>query len=198
MAAALNGKHVYFNGRGISNEVIDEYLLGWSDKLKRYSIPNFVDNRLWAIQYRASEKGQEMWGKYISEEGGRNKNLFNTQILSSSMPYVVLTESPLDCLAMKSQGFPCIAKFDGNQGRGAVWDKEWSKRLKGIAEVIIVPNNDDAGDLIAKSLMESVPRARAARLPEGVKDLTDLIVKCGDTAQKEIRSVINAPPILKG
>lgn len=198
MAAALNGRHKYFTGRGISEDVIDEYLLGWNDKLKRYSIPNFVDGTLWAIQYRASEKGQEMWGKYISEEGGRNRNLFNTRIIAPSLPYIVLTESPLDCLAMKSKGFPCIAKFDGNQGRGATWEKEWSKRLKGIAEIIIVPNNDDAGDLIAKSLMENVPRARAARLPEGIKDLTDLIVKHGDNAQREVRNVISAPPILQG
>jgi len=204
MVQNLNGHHVYFVNRGISLPVIEEYMLGWNAKLKRYAIPNYVvdekskEEVLWAIQYRASTAEQEHWGKYISEEGGRNRNLFNTQIISPSLPYIVLTESPLDCLAMKSHGFPCIAKFDGNQGRGAHWERDWTKRLKGIAEIIIVPNNDDAGDLIAKQFLEDVPRSRAARLPEGIKDLTDFIVKSGVDAKAEVRRIISAPPVLKG
>lgn len=196
MAAALNGRHEYFNRRGITNSVIDKHLLGWSDKLRRYSIPNFVDGALWAIQYRASTLEQEKWGKYISEQGGKNKNLFNTQVISSSLPYLIVTESPLDCLAMESCGFPCISKFDGNQAR-ETWQSEYNKRIKGIPEIVIVPDNDAPGEAIALSLKENIPRSRIALLPEGIKDLTEFIVARGADARSELWKVLGVPPILK-
>lgn len=188
------GARKYFNDRGISSRAVDAYLLGWNPKNRRYSVPCYDEKgQCWGIQYRASYAGQEP--KYTSETGSFNRRLFNARVFSNGrLAYVLIVEGPLDAIALTDLGFPAIAKFDGNQAYHA-WEVKWNKFLNAL-DRIIIPDNDDNGELIAISKLNDIANSRIHRLPEGVKDTGEFIKRDLAMAKVRVQEWLGLPPIL--
>jgi hypothetical protein len=159
----------YFHSRGISDRWIDNARLGWTAKLRksktgdplmpRWSIPCYdTAGQLWAVQYRHRDAGYVGRYKYMSETGGSNLRLFVPALyVLKALPYVVVTESPLDALTLCSHGIPAFAPFSGNNSSVA-WRKEWSHWLP---ETVIVSVQADGGK------GEEIGLARAKQIGRG-------------------------------
>jgi DNA primase len=189
--ALTPASRAYYNGRGISNRVVDKYKLGWNTDMNRYSIPCFEESVLWAIQYRRSISTQQ---KYISEKGSSSRRLFPWDMLAYSPYYVLLVEGPLDALACQSLGFPAIAKFDGNQVEQG-WNSKWNQAIK-AEDIIVIPDNDEPGELVALGKLKDIPKSRIIRLPAGSKDIGEFIQLDLATARTRIEQLIKLPPII--
>lgn len=198
----------YFENRGISGDVADYYKLGWKEVgynergkpyyVRRYAIPGFAVTdegwTLYGIQLRASRPDDEK--RYISETGSVNSILFNQQILREIQGmYVLVIESPLDALALRSYGYPAVSPFAGNAVGG--WKREWTNLLKGIPERVIVPDNDNnRGDVLAADKLNEIPRSRILRLPDQFKDTGKLIESDLSSARQRLQDWLRMPPIL--
>ena len=178
----------YFYSRGINDEWIDRAMLGYSLEYGRYAIPCFQKNdqgvnELWGIQYRMRpeverrirERGEKP-ARYLSEKGGHNHRLFNTDAVSKPLPYALVVEGPLDALSLSGFGIPAVACFHGNN-KSKAWDTAWNKHLSQVSSILIIPDNDVSGmgDLIALSKLNDIPRAAIYRLPGEFKDAGKLI-----------------------
>ena len=178
----------YFYSRGINDEWIDRAMLGYNLEYGRYAIPCFQKNdqgvnELWGIQYRMRpeverkirERGEKPV-RYISEKGGHNHRLFNTDAINRPLPYALVVEGPLDCLSLGSFGVPAVAGFHGNN-KSKAWDTSWNKYLRQAARIYIIPDNDrnGMGDLIAFSKLNDIPHSAICRLPCAFKDTGEFI-----------------------
>ncbi len=202
----------YYRARGINDEQIRLHKLGFNHfhglYHNRYSIPCFVDGELQAVQYRIPDENWDQYvgwctarnvrpAKYLSERGGNNAVLFNTDVIPpEGLPYLLYVEGPLDALALRSAGFPAIAMFMGNN-KGVGWKREWSKRVALVEEIIVVPDNDGHGDLIARAKLMDTPRSRGLKLPAMFKDIGEFIQALPDESRKqELYNWLGLPPIL--
>jgi DNA primase len=203
----------YFYGRGITDALIDEYLLGYHATWQRFSIPCFVTDRatgvkqLWAVQYRIRPEVErylkangERVRKYVSEPGGHNHQLFNADFVDQPLPFVLVLEGPLDCISLRRFGYPAVAAFHGNNTARA-WDTQWNGYLKRAASVLVIPDNDASGigEVIARSKANDIPRSRIHRLPAGVKDVGELIqplLRDGDASViRHLHDWLGLPPV---
>ena len=197
-----NGWRNYFHGRGITNQLIDLYQLGFNTKWSRYSIPNWLVNpttgvrECWGIQYRIrpileermKQAGKKV-SKYLSETGSHNQMLFNGDYVNRKINVCLVVEGVLDCITLRRYGIPACAAFQGNNPHKA-WRTEWNKYLRNIGTVLIIPDNDASGmgELIALSKLNDIPRSRIHRLPDNFKDVGKLIESWLPTCdEKEIR-----------
>lgn len=195
----------YFRSRGITDDLIDRYRLGYSGT--RYAIPCFLLNQetgeeeLWGIQYRIRpqvEGALKAQGvkitKYLSERGSHNHRLFNADFVNSELPQVLVVEGPLDCITLRRFGIPAVATFQGNN-KAKAWDTHWNAYLKQVATVLVIPDNDSngMGELFARQKSCDIPRSHIHRLPPGVKDVGELIggwLKIG-MSEPEIQANLN-------
>lgn len=199
----------YFASRGISKGVADYYKLGWKEvgyygtrkySARRYSIPGYViENGEWilyGIQLRSSERYSDKKKRYVSEKGSINQILFNTQVVAmATSAYILVVESPLDAMALRSFGYPAVSPFDGN-AKGA-WKSEWTVLLSRIPERIIIPDNDEngAGEVLAADKKNEIPRSRLLWLPKQYGDVGKLIE--ADLTGQKLRDLLKGlPPIL--
>lgn len=176
----------FFRLRGISDIWIDLARLGWtgdSEKYKfRYSIPCYDTARnLWAVQYRHANPAYRGDYKYISQAGGHNDRLFVPALYAMpKLPYVVLTESPLDALTWCSHGVPAFAPFAGNNIHKA-WKAEWNGFLPETV-IIIAQNDGGIGADIAEKRMKLIGRGEI-RVAKGAKDESAMFAKGIDLAK---------------
>jgi hypothetical protein len=192
--AQLGDKRIHFNNRGISDAVIDRYLLGYNREWHRLSIPCKFDGKIHAIQYRIDpdnerrmKKAGEEYKKYVSEKGGNNHIPFNTQSSLQAKGYLLVDESPLDALMFESHGYRCISPFSGNNS-GQAWIPAWNRYINtDVREIIVIAQNDDVGARVAVNRAALLPNARCVSPPEGVKDFGELICKI---PQSERRSLL--------
>jgi Zn ribbon nucleic-acid-binding protein len=189
----------YFRGRGISHKVMELYALGWKSPWQRYSIPTYSLSRsgsrcLSGIQYRAS-RDCEHRERYLSEPGSHKALLGASDISGRKLSFILVVEGGLDALALLSTGYPAVAAVAGNTYGG--WEPHWNKWLKG-SDVILIPDNDEPGDLIALSRLTDIPHSRIWRLPAEYKDVGDLIQQDLATAGERLKEWLHLPPIMEG
>ena len=170
--AALGFHREYFRRRCISDEIIDNHMLGWDEERQRYSIPCFDEHSVYAVQFRASKPNQEP--KYLSYRGGFNRVLFNNHVVGGrKLGFAVVVEAPLDALALESIGVPAVAQFDGNS-QGS-WLEEWNSYLRGAITVVIVADNDKPGMEIALGKKSRIPNSIVITPPDPFKDIGEFL-----------------------
>ncbi len=201
----------YFHGRGIIDELINTYLLGYNGE--RYAIPcTLIDpqtgeRQVWGIQYRIRPEVEEKlkvrgerYEKYLSQKGGHNKRLFNADFVNRKLPYVLVVESPLDCILLRRFGYPACAAFQGNN-KARAWEVAWNTYLKQAVSVLVIPDNDanGMGDLFAAQKVCDIPKSHIHRLPDGVNDVGKLIepwlLRNEETVQRNLYMWLGRPPL---
>lgn len=155
----------FFYERGIADYWINKSLLGFAKKwlvhpdrrgewLWRYSIPVFMDKKLWAVQYRITPEREtrlkaegKSFSRYISQPGG-TKGLLNANLMDDNpdLPYILVDESPLDALALCSLGFPTMAVVQLNS-KAKAWETGWNKYLRGKTVVLIAQYDEHENGL---------------------------------------------------
>jgi hypothetical protein len=182
--------------RGLSEETIQEYELGWDSVRGRYTIPvwdsgdNLINIRMYKMG--ATEKG----GKVISFATGTGSNaLYGIDALVEPGEDVLLCEGEMDMLVARSNDFLSLAVTAG----AGSWKPEWSKLFEGH-RVFIMYDNDDAGRTGARKVAVSLHRVgvdvRVVKLDAKVakdQDLTDFFVAQG-FGRNDLLALMEATP----
>lgn len=156
----------YFNGRGISERSVEQYLLGYSDKQDMVTVPiTSPDGMFVGFVARSIE------GKQFKNSVGlpRNKTMFN---LSKAKRFnkVFVVESSFDAIRIEQVGGHAVAAL------GATVNRQQKELLKKyFTSIIVVSDNDEAGQGMADRLQEYFSNTLViGRLPSSVKDVSDM------------------------
>lgn len=156
----------YFARRGLSDEVIEKFRLGYDPKHDCVVLPCEGGH---CVRRSVSEK------KYLNEKG-QPSPLFQPELLSDRQANpVFLLEGTFDALSAEELGYPAAAlNGAGNREKAAAL----LRKLSGPAPILILTDNDAAGDNWAKALTEEFSWLyRCPPVPEG-KDLNEYL--CAD------------------
>lgn len=165
--AAHRGETSYFSQRGISEATAARFSLGYDPALSCVVLP-CDDNHI--VRRSTAEK------KYLNEKGVPSP-LFQSALLRGEEP-VFLVEGVFDALSAEELGFrACALNGSGNRTKAAAI----LRTLEPYAPILLLPDNDRAGDEWASALTDEFPWLyRCPPLPEG-KDLNELL--CTDVGE---------------
>jgi twinkle protein len=166
-------KRDYWYSRGYNDDTIDHFKLGYTGKC--YVIPVIFDGVLYNFQCRTPEK--KMWGW----TRGMGVLPFNFDVLKSNKN-VVITESPVNAIAMYQYGYTAVSQ---NSGAGS-WQKWWNLYFNGVSTIVVAYDHDVAGYHGAQKVAEAFrDRSRILVWPAGTPDTYDLNDLLKDGKPKE-------------
>jgi hypothetical protein len=198
----LGARRSFFLKRGLTEETIRRYKLGYHEEYRRYAIPCYHKGMLYGIKYRIEpmaeeqlKSRQEKYAKYISEKGGVNNVIYNDGVLKGSPPYVLIDEGELDSLLLTQHGFPTICPFSGNNSRVA-WRPEWRPLVRSVPQIYIIAQNDEPGELIAIARQHDIGRGVIVHPPQGYKDIGEWLRTIPELhRQRELVNLLRLTPV---
>jgi DNA primase len=182
--------------RGLTDETLRQYLIGYDDKLQAITVPLFFqDNQIVSLK-RMFFYGHG-WRMRNGKKDFRNYSpatLYCAELVKH-VESVIVCEGEFDCLLLRQNGFDTIT---GTSGAGT-WKSSWSENLRG-KDVVLIFDSDDVGRkgvLKVAEKLEGIARTiRIADLfPENNgsdkdrKDVTDFF-RLGGTVE-EFKSVLS-------
>lgn len=172
----------YFEGRRISENSIKRFVLGYSDKQDMIIIPMTNPDGSMFIGFVA----RSVEGKDFKNTPGmpKSKILFNLH-RAKLHDTVYVVESSFDAIRLDQCGIPAVATLGANVSK-----RQGELLTKNFNNVIVIPDNDDAGKSMAQRISEMVgSRASIIGLPSCFKDIGDM----SDTDINKLTSIINDP-----
>ena len=156
----------YFEGRKITKSSIEKFSLGYSEKQDSVTIPiQSPDGMTIGFVARTVE------GKEFKNTPGlpKSKILFNLhRVKSSSVVYVV--ESSFDAIRLDQVGFPAVATLGANVSASQIRLLE-----KYFNNVILVADNDEAGNIMKDKLIEKLGSlVSVIKIDKKYKDIGDM------------------------
>lgn len=156
----------YWHSRGLAERTIDEFFLGWDGK--RYTIPALYRLQPFGVKRRISDIVDGIEAKYTQIVGSR-VGIYNADILWTAHQCIIC-EGEIDCLLLNQLGYPSVTSTGG----AGSWKSEWSRFFTHIPEIIILFDNDKAGQEGANKIRASMRRAKILSLPDGIEDVGEL------------------------
>lgn len=159
----------WLNNRGITDEVIEKYQVGWNGY--QVVIPvcdekgNFLFNK-----YRRDPDVQT-GEKYLYEKGSK-ATLYGLHLVNVIAP-LVITEGELDTLALTSRGFQAVSSTGGSK----TFKEDWVPLLSAF-NVFICYDTDPAGRQGALRTHYMLPGSKVMNLSKG-KDVTEYFLSGG-------------------
>lgn len=160
----------YLNGRGITAEMADQFLLGvvsadagptFEPFIGRLSLPFITPTGVVSIRYRCIEDHDckdEKHPKYLQGKGEQD-HLYNVGALHERHPVVAVTEGEIDAmfadLIVPSVGVPGATK----------WKPYWSRLFEDYDKVFVLGDGDQAGREFCDKLTELLPNAQPVVMP---------------------------------
>lgn len=156
----------YFEGRRITKDSVIKFNLGYSEKQDSVTIPmQSPDGMTIGFVARTIE------GKEFKNTPGlpKSKVLFNLhRVKSSSVVYVV--ESSFDAIRLDQVGFPAVATLGANVSASQIRLLE-----KYFNNVILVADNDEAGNIMKDKLIEKLGSLISViKIDKKYKDIGDM------------------------
>lgn len=170
-------------------------------------------------KYRAP--GKKFWQKVGARKTFWNADILDDPSLADGRNALVITEGEMDALSVSQAGYPFVVSVpDGappardGAGRkievpkdGADVDPEhdakfgfvfnnWD-RLKKVKRIIIATDADEPGQRLAEELVRRLDRVRCSwiSMPEGCKDLNEVLVRDGAAAVLNLIVTAKAYPV---
>ena len=158
----------WLHDRGLTDETIRKYLLGYSLQRNAIVIPYL--NALLDVR-RLRYRNFEGEPKYIwDSEGERGVHLFNVR--ATRKPKIWITEGEFDAMLLGQLGFPSCAVPGAK-----LFKYEWRFLFSYCDQLTVVFDHDEAGiegaQRVSGILGPVVGQFRNVRLPEGM-DVTDM------------------------
>ncbi len=191
---ALNPRiHAYLNNRGISDRMIDCFLLGWNGK--HITIPIFDREERLAYVKLAKDPDDHESPKMLIPEGARAE-LFGWEHLKNEVFQVVICEGEFDRLVLEDHDIAAVTSTGG----AGVFRPEWAEALNGTRELYLCFDRDEAGRRGAERLARLLPHAKVIELPNEVGeggDITDYFVRLKHTTGDFLSLLSAAKPFPK-
>lgn len=157
----------YYEGRRITKESMEKFYLGYSENQDMITIPMSDPLGDMFVGFVArSVEGKDFKN---TPKLPKSKILFNLhRVKMYDTVYVV--ESSFDAIRLDQCGIPAVATLGSNVSR-----KQVELLTKHFNNVIVIPDNDDAGrDMAARIVEKMGSRATAFGLPNRFKDIGDM------------------------
>ena len=148
--------------RGIADEVIDLYFLGWNGQRITIPITN-LDAQVVAFKFAKDPADPTNSPKMLATPGARAE-LYGWERVLAKPTQIIICEGEFDRLVLESQGFGAVTSTCG----ALTFRREWGPCFDPIPSIYVCFDNDDAGRQGAQRVAEVLPRARIVRLPEEV------------------------------
>ena len=156
----------YYLNRNVSKESIEKFKLGYSENMDMVTIPVHSPEGL-----LLGFVGRSVEGKTFKNTPGlpKAKTLFNlNRVKTSKNVYVV--ESSFDAIRLDQCGFPAVATLGSN-----VSNFQIDLLKKYFNDIIVIADNDDAGNNMVKKLREKLSsRVSVLSLDTQYKDIGDM------------------------
>ena len=177
----------YLHKRGLTDETIAAYGLGYSPKLKALAIPMYdAWKRPVAFLYRFFDKkpkyknsknvkGLFTKGEFLFGLPQAQKNLRDTKTL-------MLAEGSFDCMSAVQQGLCCVAYCGISVTRSHVELIKEVLQPVANSRVVLCPDNDGKASKFVRRARDLFRRfapkivVKVARIPDGCKDFNDMLV----------------------
>lgn len=175
MEANLRGSPAYeylVRTRGLTDETIEHFRLGYDKAKNAVSIPHFKDGELINIKYRFLTPKKM---RYTSEPNAEPW-VFNDVGFSLGLEKgaVAIAEGEFDCMSLWQMGFKNVV----SPGSGANSYGTWIEMLDPIKQVWIAYDSDEPGQTAAKELADRIGSEKCKNVlyPDGVKDANEYII----------------------
>ena len=177
----------YYNGRLITDESVNKFKLGFSEKQDMVTIPVHSPDGM-AVGF----VGRSVEGKDFKNTPGlpKAKLLFNLhRVKTASKVYVV--ESSFDAIRLDQVGFPAVATLGAN-----VSNIQIELLQKYFNDVIVIADNDEAGGNMKQKIVDKLgSRVSVVQLDKQYKDIGDMtddqIKNIDESFDKSILSMLN-------
>lgn len=166
----------YLHRRGISDQAIVLYRLGWDGQ--RITIPIFTREGTLAFFKLAKDPDDATSSPKMLTSRGGSLELYGWERVLAKPPRLIVCEGEFDRLVLESLGLAAVTPTGG----AGSFRAEWAADFATISEVYLCPDRDEAGRIGALRIGEFVPHARIVELPEDVGpggDVTDFFVRLG-------------------
>jgi hypothetical protein len=174
---ALPGRiREYLNSRGIPDDTINSYLLGWNGW--RITIPIYNrDGEVVLFKLAKDPQDTSPTPKMLVSRGA-TVELYGWEHLVRRPSRIIVCEGEFDRLVLEARGFAAVTS---TAGAGA-FRPQWAQGLEAIEEVYVCFDRDQAGRNGAMLVGLMVPHAKFVELPSEVGkggDVTDFFVRLG-------------------
>lgn len=175
----------YLNARGVRDDLISEYKLGWGKFYGKQwiTIPiKDIDGNFAFLKLRQDPDDKNNTIKYKFFPVGSSATIYGWEWLENNEDMIVICEGELDQLVLTNNAIPAITSTAG----AGTFKKEWIKYLKKLKKIYICFDKDKAGEKgagrVIEMLTEYLPEAIIYKttLPDRMidgKDITDYFVK---------------------
>jgi len=156
-----------FEGRLITKDSIKKFSLGYSEKQDMVTIPMTTPDGQTFVGF----VGRSIEGKEFKNTPGlpKSKILFNLH-RAKMYSTVHVVESAFDAIRLHQCGVAAVATLGANVSK-----KQVELLTKYFNDVIIIPDNDEAGRSMSQRIIDKMgPRAISIGLPSRFKDIGDL------------------------
>ncbi len=155
----------YLMSRGITKESAEKYMLGYSESQDMITIPVSSPDGMWI-----GFVGRSIEGKKFKNTPGlpKSKTLFNLS-RNKREDKIFVVESSFDAIRIEQAGGKAVATLGASIS--AIQQDLLKKYFRSI---IMVSDNDEAGRTMAKKLSASADGVIIGKLPDHVKDVSDL------------------------
>lgn len=170
----------YLNKRGIRDEIIDEYKLGWGKFYGKSWITIPIPDINGTYKFFKLRQDPNIGNDKITYPKGSEAQIYGWETLQDPIDSIMICEGELDRLAMLSIAMPTITSTHG----AMTFKKEWVEKIGTGRKIYICFDNDEAGKKGAKRVAEMLENTEnelfIIPLPEEVGeggDLTDFLTK---------------------
>lgn len=189
--------------RGLTEESIKKYELGWSSKKERNTFPVYdIDGNLVNIRFHNSKKKP----KTLNMTGYGEARLWGLDRLSKAPPgsVVPITEGEFDCMLCEQEsGFTCVSPTNGVEA----FKPEWATHFYGHHVVILFDCDDEGRKGVQRLILPAFKQAVLDRkilsikvvwlfekVDKTQKDFTDWVVKAGGSGEQLLQLINDTPP----
>ena len=175
---------VYLNGRGINDESIDHFKLGYSQNQRMVIVPVHSPDGI-----PVGLVGRSIEGKSFKNSTGlpRNKTMFNIHRARRASSTAIIVESSFDAIRVHQSGYPNVIATLG----GSMSKINLNNINRNFNKVIIMTDADVAGRELGKTIASSLKNkeilwahySNDMLYPHDAKDV-------GDMTEEEIRTCI--------
>lgn len=171
----------YLHGRGITDQIIAEYELGFGEFYGRHWITIPIKDETGDYAFFKLRQDPSEGSEKITYPKGTHAQLYDYDALDSAQGPLVICEGELDRLLLASRGVKAVTGTHG----AATFKREWVDKVAAFQKIYIIYDRDDAGtkgaERVAKLLDEArVPEIYVVTLPDAVGDggdVTDYFMK---------------------
>lgn len=171
----------YLHNRGLTDEIIDQYKLGYGQFYRKQWITIPIKDIYGNYSYFKLRQDPSLGNDKITyPKSGAEAQVFDWRSLTYDTDEIVICEGELDRLLLISKGLNAITSTHG----AMTFKEEWLEKIDKNKKVYICFDNDDAGrkgaERIAKILENRGNQTYIITLPEEIGehgDVTDYFIK---------------------